>query len=115
MEVHYEGKMEKEILLFVIGAVWGFIYWGNTVWNPDVQYLLQDIKHIKLPLNWHWIFDSGVHLGIAALVLAVGTLLILWILRFLSDSRNTHADHSRPVVHRSDLMFISDWRDPVLF
>lgn len=84
------GRWKKEILLFVIGAVWGFIYWGNTVWNPDVQYLLQDIKHIKLPLNWHWIFDSGVHLGIAALVLAVGTLLILWILRFLSDSRNTH-------------------------
>ena len=84
------GRWKKEILLFVIGAVWGLIYWGNTVWNPDVQYLLQDIKHIKLPLNWHWIFDSGVHLGIAALVLAVGTLLILWILRFLSDSRNTH-------------------------
>ena len=63
------GRWKKEILLFVIGAVWGFIYWGNTVWNPDVQYLLQDIKHIKLPLNWHWIFDSGVHLGIAALVL----------------------------------------------
>ncbi len=47
------GRWKKEILLFVIGAVWGFIYWGNTVWNPDVQYLLHDIKHIKLPLNWH--------------------------------------------------------------
>ena len=30
------GRWKKEILLFVIGAVWGFIYWGNTVWNPAV-------------------------------------------------------------------------------
>ena len=83
-------RWKKEIILFVIGAVWGFIYWGNTVWNTDVRNLLHDIKHIKLPLNWHWIFETGVHLGIATLVLAVITMLLLWILRFFSDSRNTH-------------------------